>query len=370
MSTSMSKYGFALIGATVLLLQGLPAEAGKPGGGGTTTDPCLAPDLQFPAFTSVVRSYSKSAGYQNQVRLSDVKGACTVLVETVPGDSIAPILIELSSGWRLVWSNAQVGITVLDFAVNFAAGQPPVVAPLQTTSINLAGQRASSIDEMPDGGFVYLIRPLTGSPATIWRATWSEGSQTWATTALADADSSVMALIDIATPPDGSAVYYIYATNDSFVARLPLGNLPDPGQLPVRIGGQDDPSELIATWTRTLGGTQYIAAGTCDGIAGRTCLAIELHGPNTDPCVPHYYRTLVWDTADAPVNETYLAALPKLQIAAASFTSSGELLGQLTGSTSKRSCTAKIYDTMIRLSPFNPDTVTTLGTGQAPDAPF
>ena len=371
MKAFILKAGFTLVCVAILPLLGIPAEAARPTkpGGGDTSDPCAASGLDFPAFSYVVPRYSKSTGYENEVRLSDASGACSILVQVVASDMIppafAPILVELDSSWRLVWNDSQAGITVLNFSVNASPGQRPVIVPIGTNTISLAGQQATSLNEMPDGGFVYLAG--LGNPArSMWRATWNESTSTWVTTQLANFDTDVL-VNDIATAPDGQAIYVSVFGDSRDIVRLPLNN--SEISFPVDIGGPDDPSEHVVTVPYSeYGAVIGIAAGSCLGIADHTCLAMELHGPNTDPCVPHYYRTLAWDATESSTPD--LATLEKLQLAKPSFASTGELVGQLTGSSSKRSCTAKIYDTMIRLSPFSPDVVTTLGTGQVPDAPF
>jgi hypothetical protein len=373
---SISKSVRALVCAAIFITFGVPAEAGKPtkpgGGGGDTPNPCTAAGLTFPAFSYVVPRYSKTTGYENEVRLSDADGACSILVQVVASDTIppdfAPILIAHDQGWRLVWSSTQVGITVLDFTVTLATDQPPVVVYENTATISLAGQRATNFEEMPDGGFIYLARP--GSPGSladsIWRAR-NDGDNGWTTTKLANINVNVRAVTEIAAALDGNTLYYAGLGDTRDIMQLALDDLTP--ELPVEIGTQDDPSErLVAVPYDVFGAVVNLAAGPCEGISGQTCLAMELHGPNTDPCVPTYYRTLVWDVAAS--STTNLATLEKIQLAKPSFTSAGELIGQLTGSSSKRSCTAKIYDTMIRQSPFSPYTVTTLGTGQVPDAPF
>jgi hypothetical protein len=113
----------------------------------------------------------------------------------------------------------------------------------------------------------------------------------------------------------------------------------------------------------TGGHIVQLAAGTCPGSTG-TCLALERHNVRGIPCTPDYYRTDVFALGTSQSST--------LQLAYPSWAPQGALYGRETGSTSKNSCTAKIYTTIVRHrlgGNLASTSMTTLGTATSIDAP-
>jgi hypothetical protein len=100
----------------MFVLASAQVMAGKPGGGGSTTDPCATPDLDFPAF-----AYWKPAGKGIEILVADATGKCirSVIKSTGTGATIqfSYGVNGISNRGRVVWVAAPAVVGV-DFTVD------------------------------------------------------------------------------------------------------------------------------------------------------------------------------------------------------------------------------------------------------------
>ena len=350
----------ALLGV-LLVLAGTPALAQKKPGGGTTTD-CSAP-VDFPAFIYGV-TITSSRVSEVDIRIADAMGRCSRSLARVPGVERRPLLMALEDGvWRAVWpdgdgyDNTNDGLVVQDFRIGAQASVDVI------GSGRVASGRVTGLEAAAGGDFLFQRVNLGEVPTSVWHAGVSTGpddsaQRIIATTKLADVGHC--ALFDIALGPDGDSLYFTAERADgqqgNSVRRVSLSSLTAAGAFDAACGTQV---------LEVLGGhIVQLAAGPCPPGSTGTCLALERHNVRGIPCTPDYYRTDVF-ALDTSQSST-------LQLAYPSWAPQGALYGRQTGSTSKNSCTAKIYTTIVRHQlggNLASDSMTTLGTATSIDAP-
>jgi hypothetical protein len=345
--------GLVTVAAT-LLLASSPALAAKPGGG----DSCagvLSPDY-IHTLTTVQGGVATT-----KINLADALGKCIRTLATVAGGTERDtLLMDLGGGdWRAVWTegdgvnNADDGIAVFDFSV--ATG-------LQIQAIDefhIDSGPVSSLEALPGGAFLYIYKvPYQSAVAAeLWRV---ESPPTVTHTRLATIGSAC-STNDFAVGPTGDDLYLLSTTEPTPGSRLHT----------IKQFSLGDPA--LATAVGACGGTDALqfndgntvqfAVGRC---SGQTCIALERHNVQGIPCTPDYYRT------DVFLRGTGLNIA--LQLAYPSWDSSGVLYGRLTGSTSKNSCTAKIYTQIVKRaisvagSSISASNAAPLGTGHTLDA--
>lgn len=362
MNVESTKSGCILALGALLLLAGAPSIAQKKPGAGGGTDPCLATNLDFPAYIYGV-TISSSRGSEVEIRIADANGRCSRPLGRTPGVERRPLLISLGGGaWRAVWpdgngyDNASDGIVVQDFTVGPQASVSPAGSGRMTAG------RTTGLEAAGGGSFLFQTVDNGDLPSSLWLAvvntTTDPAQRTVTATRLTGAANCQW--YDIAVGPDGDSVYLVTGRTDGargdVIRQVRLTDLASAGDL----GNLGCGNQVL----ETLGGhTVQLAAGTCPGGSG-TCLALERHNARGIPCTPDYYRTDVFALG------TGLSTT--LQLAYPSWGALGALYGRQTGSTSKNACTAKIYTTILRhllAADLTSGSATTLGTATSIDAP-
>ena len=328
------------------------AVAAKPGGGGSQ-DTCTT-TTDFPSFIYGVTTSSPRSGSTVELRLADSRGSCTSsLVKGIPGAERHPLLISLGgSSWRAVWPDGN-GVVVQDFTVDAGA----IVT--MTASARIETDPVREFEAMGDGGFIYLTTPYPpdGPANALYRVTVGPGGPgqlTLERTFLTEVGACGMTAIAVGA--DGDSLYFSTGKPDgsrgTIIRKLSILNQADD----VANCG----TEIVAV---DGGHTVRLAAGLCAN--GTPCVALERHNVRDLPCVPDYYRTDLFAVDDG-------TAVTTLQLAFPSWGSAGELIGRRTGSTSKNSCTAKIYEELVRHrldGNLTAGPAEAIGTGRTLDAP-
>lgn len=338
--TIVSGVFFAVCGA--LLLATSPVQAAKPGGGGSGDTTCTGlTAAQFPAYIHSVTTVQGGIA-STRINLADAKGKCIRTLASVAGSGERDtLLMDLGGGvWRAVWTDgdgtdyATYGVVVRDFTV---ASGAVIIAGSGARS---ATGYVASLEALPGGAFLYITNVPGQStvPAQLWQADVQpdgSGSPVVVRTQLSTIGAPCNSF-DLAVGPDSDSLYLLATTESTGGTRLNTikqFSLADPD-----LGAKVSSCDGIDALQVDSGNSLQFAVGRCG--SALTCLALERFNVKGIPCTPDYYRT------DVFILGTGVTTV--LQLAYPSWDSSGVLYGRLTGSSSKNSCTAKIYEQIVK----------------------
>lgn len=349
-----------------LLLATSPSQAAKPGGGGSSADPCKDPALVFPAYAAGAL-ITQGGTYSVSIRLADATGKCVrTIASNVPGLERSVLLMSLGGpSWRVVWTDgdgsnnsASDGIVVQDVTV------APEAMVTTGGSQRIPTGPVTRVEALPGGNFLFISRSAP-QPASLYKASVTSGPAISASPVATF--GGACSNHSLAVGPDGDNLYLVGygdvgGVRADSIYRYSLSTLQGNASNTLTC----DNSSASVLGPLVGGHIAFVAVGRCAG--GAECVAVERTNVRNDPCVPDYYRTDVfanWSMTSSTV----------LQMAKPSWGSAGILFGRATGSASKNSCTAKVYDQLVKRTitasgtAVSSTAATNLSTGRSIDAP-